>query len=196
MPRPSFRRRTDDLSRVAYLHEPRETEGTTSHVLDEALDTRLIARRQKHRLVDTETAVLPSPHVQGDFRLDLLLGQVQLEDRVLPSKQESLHVELRQLQKLALGRPRAAGDQHVDVRMPMQKFAMRLNRRNHSGHDILAPEQPLCFRLEAGPGTRGKFAQQLAIELRVNSQALGNGQDNLPMRDRRADNFGNVDRGQ
>jgi len=43
--------------------------------------------------------------------------------------------------------------------MPMQKLAMRLNRSDHPRHNILPPG----FRLEASPGTRGKFAQQLAI---------------------------------
>ncbi len=37
---------------------------------------------------------------------------------------------------------------------------------------------------------------QLAIEARVHSQTLGNGQDNLPMSDRSADVFSHVDRGQ
>ena len=113
--------------------------------------------------------MFPTPHVLDNFRLDLLLGQVQLEDRVLPSVQKSLHVELGQLQKLALGSKRAASDQHVDVRMPMQKFAMRLNRPDHAGHHILAPAQPPGFGLEAGPGTRGKLAQQPAVEAGVNS---------------------------
>ena len=70
----------------------------------------LIARRKKHRLINAETAVLPSPHVLDHFRLDLLLGQVQFEDRFLPGNQQPLHVELGQLQKITLGCPRAAGD--------------------------------------------------------------------------------------
>jgi len=69
----------DDLPRVAHLHQPRETKRTARHVLDQTLDARLITRRQKHRLVDAETAVRPTPHVLDDFRLDLLLGQVELE---------------------------------------------------------------------------------------------------------------------
>ena len=43
-------------------------------------------------------------------KIDLLLGQVQLEDRFLPGNQQPLHVELGQTQKIALGCPRAAGD--------------------------------------------------------------------------------------
>jgi hypothetical protein len=73
---------------------------------------------------------------------------------------------------------------------------MRLNCRDHPGYDIVALEQPLCFRLEAGPGARGKFAQQLAIETGMQSKALGNGQHDLPMCDRKTDFFGNVDRRQ
>ncbi len=80
--------------------------------------------------------------------------------------------------------------------MPVQKFAMCLNRSDHAGHHILAPEQATRFRLEARPGTGREFTQQLAIEPGVQSKTLGNGQDDLPMCDRKADIFGNVHRGQ
>ncbi len=52
-------RLVDDLPRVADLHQPRQTKRAARHVLDQTLNTRLIARRQKHRLIDAETAVLP-----------------------------------------------------------------------------------------------------------------------------------------
>ena len=100
----------DDLSCVADLHQTGQTKRAACHVLNQTLDARLIARRQKDRLIDAKAAVLPGPHVLDDFRLDLLLGQVQFEDRFLPGDQQSLHVELGQLQKIALGCPRAAGD--------------------------------------------------------------------------------------
>ena len=51
--------------------------------------------------------------------------------------------------------------------LPVQQFAMCLNRRNHAGHQILAPQQACGFRLEARPGTGRKFAQQLAIKARL-----------------------------
>ena len=149
----------DDLRRFADVHQPRETEGATRHVLNQTLDARLIARRQKHRLINAETAVLPSPHVLDHFRLDLLRGQVQFEDRFLPGNQQPLLVELGQLQNITLGGKPAAGDQHVDVGMPVQQFAMCLNRRDHDGHYILPPEQSPSFRLEARPGKRREFPQ-------------------------------------
>ena len=77
-----------DLPRVADLHQTRQTERATGHVLKQTLDGRLIARRQIHRLIDTETAVRPGPHVFDHFRFDLLLGQVQLKDRVLPGNEQ------------------------------------------------------------------------------------------------------------
>ena len=58
----------------------------------------LIARRQKHGLIHTGVTVFPSTHVLDGFRFDL-----PLEDRVLPSDQQSLHIELGQLQKITLG---------------------------------------------------------------------------------------------
>ena len=45
----------DDLSRVADLHQPRQTKRATRHVLDQTLDARLIACRQKYRLIDNFT---------------------------------------------------------------------------------------------------------------------------------------------
>ena len=73
---------------------------------------------------------------------------------------------------------------------------MGLNRRNHPGHKILATEQANRFRLEARPRTGTALAQQLAIEAGVLSKTLGNGQDDLSMRDGRTNLFGNVDGGQ
>ena len=73
---------------------------------------------------------------------------------------------------------------------------MSLNRRDHAGHHILTSEQTLCFRLETRPGTGREFTQQLAIEARVNSQTLGDGQHDLSVGDGRADLVGNVQRGQ
>jgi hypothetical protein len=70
-------RLVDDLTRVAHLHQTGQAERTTSYVLDQTLDTRW----KEHRLVHTEAAVFPAPHALDDFLLDLLLGQVQLEDR-------------------------------------------------------------------------------------------------------------------
>ena len=84
----------------------------------------------------------------------------------------------------------------MDVRMPVQEFAVSLNRRNHAGHHILAAEQPLRFRLQTRPGTGREFTQKLAIESRVNSQTPGDGQHDLSVGDRRADLFGYVQRGQ
>jgi len=171
-------------------------EWATRHVLDQTLDPRLIARRQKYRLIDTEAAVRPTPHVLDHFRFELLLSQVQFEDRVLPGDQQSLHIELRQLHKLALGCPHAAGDQHMQVGMPVQELAVRLNRRDHAGYDIVAPQQPSGFRLQTRPRTGRKLTQQPAIEAGVNSQPLGDGQHDLPVSDRRADIFSNMQRGQ
>ena len=84
----------------------------------------------------------------------------------------------------------------MHVGMPVQELAMRLNRRDHAGYHILAPQQPPDFRLETRPRTTRKFTQQPAIEPRVNSQPLGDGQDDLPMSDRRADLFSNMQRSQ
>ena len=55
--------------------------------VDQTLDALLIAHRQKQRLVHTEAAVLPTANVVlDDFRLDLPLGQVRLEDRGPPGE--------------------------------------------------------------------------------------------------------------
>ena len=99
-------------------------------------------------------------------------------------------------QFIHLGCPRAAGDQHMQVRMPVQELAVRLNRPDHAGYDIVAHQQPPGFRLQTRPDTGREFTQQLVIEARVHSQTFGDGQHDLPMSDRRADFFGNVQRGQ
>ena len=57
----------DDLPCVADLHQPRETERATCYVLNQTLDARLIASRQKHRLVHTEAAVLRAALSSSSF---------------------------------------------------------------------------------------------------------------------------------
>ncbi|MDA1055470.1 MAG: hypothetical protein O3C40_34150 [Planctomycetota bacterium] len=86
---------------------------------------------------------------------------------------------------------------------------MSLNRRHHGGCHTgtvaerwSAPEPANRFGLEARPGPSREFAQQLAAGhsvIRVASvqpKTLGDGQDDLPLRDGKSDFFGNVDRGQ
>ena len=53
-------RPVDHLTRFADLHQPGQTKGAPGHVLHQTLDPCPVARRQEHRLVDAETAVLPS----------------------------------------------------------------------------------------------------------------------------------------
>jgi len=80
----------DDLSRIADLDHPKETERTTSHILDQTLDTRLVARWQKHRLIHTEPTVFPSPHVLDDCRFEALLGVHEQEQAFLKSSPEAV----------------------------------------------------------------------------------------------------------
>lgn len=73
-------------------------------------------------------------------------------------------------------------------------LAVRLNRPDHAWYDIVAPQQPADFLLQTRPRTGRKFTQQLAIDACVYSQKLGDGQYDLPMSDRRANFFGDVQR--
>ena len=181
---------------AGHLDQPRQAERAAGHVLHQTLDARPVAGRQVHRLVHAETAVRPGAHVLDHFRLDLVLGQVQGEHGLLPGGLQPLQVELGQFQKLALRSKRPAGDQGVDVRVPVQQFAVGLDRGDHAGHHVLAAEQASDFGLDARPGARAELAQQLAIEAGVQPQALGDGQHDLPVGDGSADLFGHVDGGQ
>ncbi len=80
--------------------------------------------------------------------------------------------------------------------MPMQKFSVCLDSRDHARRDVVATQKPADFRLDAGPGTVRQFAQQATVEASVESQTLGNRQHNLPVRDRGANFFGHVQCGQ
>jgi len=70
-------------------------------------------------LFGAEAAVLPSPHVVDDFRFDLALAQVQRKDGFLPGCLQSYRIQFRQLQELAVGCKRAAGEQDMEVRVPV-----------------------------------------------------------------------------
>jgi hypothetical protein len=118
------------------------------------------------------------------------------EHGFLPGRLQPLQVQLGQFQELAPRRERTAGEQSMDVRVPVQEFAERLNGGDHAGLHVVATEQTPDFRLEARPDAGAQLAQQLAIEAAMQPQTLGDGQHDLPVGDRRADLFGHVDRGQ
>ena len=94
----------------------------------------------------------PGAHVLDHFRLDLPLGQVQREHGFLPGRLQPVQVQFGQFQELALGGKRAAGDQGVDVRVPVQKFTVGLDGGDHAGQHVLAAEQAADFGLDARPG--------------------------------------------
>jgi hypothetical protein len=73
-----------------------------------------------------------------------------------------------------------------------QKFTVSLDRPDHARYYILTTEQADCFGLQARPSAGGKFAQQLSVEASVYSQSLGDGENDLSVRDLRADLVGHM----
>ncbi len=84
----------------------------------------------------------------------------------------------------------------MQVWMPVQNLAKRLNRRDHAGHDIVSAQQTANFCPDAVPGTVSQLSQQPAIKPRVHAQTFGDRQHDLPMRYGSADVLRHVDRGQ
>ena len=84
----------------------------------------------------------------------------------------------------------------MDVRVPVQQFAVGLDGGDHAGRHVVAAEQASDFRLDAGPRAGAELAEQLPVEAGMHAQAFGNGQHHLPVRDGPADLFGHVKRGQ
>ena len=74
--------------------------------------------------------------------------------------------------------------------------AVSLDRRDHAGHDIVPTQQASDFGLKARPGAGAEFAQQLPVEAGVQSQTLGDGQNDLSVRDGKTDRVGHMDGGQ
>ena len=52
----------------------------------------------------------------------------------------------------------ATGDERMEMRMPVQQFAVGLNRRDHARHDVFAAQQPPDLVADARPGG-GELAQ-------------------------------------
>ena len=140
----------DNLTGAGHFNQSREAEGAAGNILDESLDAFVISGRQENRLIDAETGVPPGAHVLNDLRFDLALGQIKSKNCFLPDEQERRHVEFRQFQENTLGRKCPAGDQGVDVGMPVQEFTVGVNPGNHTWDYVLAPQQTLCFGLNLG----------------------------------------------
>jgi hypothetical protein len=69
----------------------------------------------------------------------------------------------------------------MQVWVPVQEFAVRLDGGDHAGHDIVSAQQTANFCPDAVPGTVSQLSQQPAIKPRVQSQPFGNGEHNLPV---------------
>ena len=76
---------------------------------------------------------------------------------IIPPKKKTI-----QLKKGALGLLFPA-----QVRMPVKKFAISLNRRYHAGQHVVATQQAPGFGLESRPSARRAFTQPLAISAGV-----------------------------
>ena len=76
------------------------------------------------------------------------------------------------------------------MRLPLNQLTECLDCRNHARHDIRQVQHALNFRLDALPSTGGKFAQKLPVETSMHSQAFGDGENYLPMRNGKTDIFG------
>ena len=74
----------------------------------------------------------------------------------------------------------------------MQKGSEGLDCGNHAGNDIFSIEHALGFGLDARPSAGGKFAQQLSVETRMDSQSLGDGENYLSVRNWKTNIFGDV----
>ena len=78
----------------------------------------------------------------------------------------------------------------------MQQFSVRLDGRDHAGHEVVTAQVAPDFFLNAGPGAVSQFSQQVAVEVGVQSQPFGNRQHDLAVRDRGTNFFGHMQCGQ
>ena len=78
----------------------------------------------------------------------------------------------------------------------MQQLSVRLDGRDHAGHDVVATQQTSDFRLDAGPGAVSELSQQAPVKAGMQSQPFGNRQHDLPVRDRSGDFLRHVQRRQ
>lgn len=78
----------------------------------------------------------------------------------------------------------------------MQQFAVGLDGGDHAGQRVFSTEQAADFGLNTRPDAGAELTQQLVVEVGVQLQTLGDGQDELPVRHGRANILGHVQGGQ
>ena len=79
--------------------------------------------------------------------------------------------------------------------MPVRQLPVRLNGRDHTGHDIIAPQNCPANLQDSLPCQPGKLARQFPVEAKIQPETFRHGEHELPVRNSRTDVFGNVDRG-
>ena len=66
--------------------------------------------------------------------------------------------------KSAVRQPAAIRQENVEMRMPAQQLAGRLEEADRAGNDILAAEPGPKVEPEGPPGTAGQLTEELAVE--------------------------------
>ncbi len=71
----------------------------------------------------------------------------------------------------------------MDVGVEIEHFACGGDEADGARYDIVAVKVDLKIQLEGSPSTPGQLAQEFSIVAEEDSQALGEGENDLPMRD-------------
>ena len=140
-----------------------------------------------HAIVDTESGMLPRPHLVDQILVDLFRCQEQVKDLPLPDVQQPVRVHRRKTDERAVGSISPVGRDQMKVGVVVRKFAKRLNAGNRAGEKFVAFQHgPIDFN-DRLPRRAGEFSQETPIEPEKDSQPLGDRPYDLPMGDRLAD---------
>lgn len=187
-------RAIDDMACRCDFHESGEAERAASHVFRQTLNTVAVSGAKADAAVHAEAAMTPGSHLGDQGGLDASRVQKQGEYGVFPELEERLVAEVDgEMEKAAVGGESAISDKGVNVRMKMKQLSEGLYGKNAAGDGGFVAQQRAVDGLDRLPCQAGQLAEEVSVVAKEDTQALGDGPDELAMRDVEADALGDVE---
>jgi len=136
----------------------------------------------------------PGSHLRDQGGLDASCVQKQGEYGVFPKLEKGLMTEVDgEMAKVAAGGERPVGNEGVDVRVEVKQLPEGLYGKNTAGDGGFVAQQGAVDGLDRSPCQAGQLAEEVSVVTKEDTQALGDGPDELAMRDVEADALGDVE---
>ena len=171
-----------DLPAAGQVTDPCRGEAGAQDVGGQAFEGLWLIRFHGRAAVDVKAAVAPVRDVLGKLGAEAPLGDHHGQDLLAESGAENVRVEPGDgLEGVVTFAPGPVGQQAVQVGMPVELVAVRLDGEDGRGHAVTAQGMSEVLA-EASPSSTAEFPQKLSIASESGPKDFRDGPHQLPMR--------------